>query len=64
VAGSGSTLVAAIEMNRKAYGFEIKKKFHHDATKWINETIQTKEDMKKYGFNKSQLEKIQPTLFT
>ncbi len=40
------------------------KKFHHDATKWINETIQTKEDMKKYGFNKSQLEKIQPTLFT
>jgi site-specific DNA-methyltransferase (adenine-specific) len=64
VAGSGSTLVAAIEMNRKAYGFEIKKNFFTDATKWINETIQTKEDMKKYGFNKTQLEKVQPTLFS
>jgi site-specific DNA-methyltransferase (adenine-specific) len=63
VAGSGSSLVAAIELNRKAYGFEIKKKFHMDATKWINQTIQTKEDIKKYGFNKSELEKIQPTLW-
>jgi site-specific DNA-methyltransferase (adenine-specific) len=64
VAGSGSTLVAAIELNRKAYGFEIKKKFHMDATKWIKEVIQTKDDVKKYGFNKTQLEKVQPTLFS
>lgn len=64
VAGSGSSLVAAIEMNRKAYGFEIKKKFHMDATKWIQEAIQTREDIKKYGFAKTQLEKIQPTLFS
>jgi site-specific DNA-methyltransferase (adenine-specific) len=63
VAGSGSTLIAAFEMNRNAYGFEIKKNFHRDATKWINEVKQRKEDMKKYGFNKSDLEKIQPTLF-
>lgn len=63
VAGSGSSLVAAIELNRKAYGFEIKKKFHMDAKKWIDATIQTKEDIKKYGFNKSELEKIQPTLW-
>lgn len=64
VAGSGSSLVAAIELGRKAYGFEIKKKFHMDATKWINEAIQTREDIKKYGFAKTQLEKIQPTLFS
>lgn len=64
VAGSGSSLVAAIEMGRKAYGFEIKKKFHMDATKWIKEAIQTREDIKKYGFAKTQLEKIQPTLFS
>lgn len=64
VAGSGSSLVAALELNRKAYGFEIKKKFHMDATKWIKDTIQTIEDVKKYGFNKTQLEKIQPTLFS
>ncbi len=63
VAGSGSSLVAALELNRRAYGFEIKKRFHMDATKWINTTIQTKEDIKKYGFNKSELEKIQPTLW-
>lgn len=64
VAGSGSSLVAAIEMGRKAYGFEIKKKFHMDATKWIKEAIQTREDIKTYGFAKTQLEKIQPTLFS
>jgi hypothetical protein len=34
-----------------------------DATKWINDVKQRKEDIKKYGFNKSDLEKIQPTLF-
>ena len=62
-AGSGSSLIAALELNRKTYGFEIKKKFHHDATKWINDTLQTKKDMLEYGFNKSELEKIQPTLF-
>lgn len=64
VAGSGSSLVAAIELNRKAYGFEIKKKFYTDATKWINETIQRKKDMQDFGFNKTDLEKFQPTLFS
>lgn len=64
VAGSGSSLVAALELNRKAYGFEIKKKFHLDAIKWINETIQRKKDIQEYGFNKTDLEKIQPTLFS
>ena len=27
-AGSGSTVVAALELNRKAYAFEIKKDFY------------------------------------
>lgn len=63
VAGSGSSLVAAIELGRKAYGFEIKKKFYTDAKKWIGEAIQTREDIVKYGFAKTKLEKIQPTLF-
>jgi site-specific DNA-methyltransferase (adenine-specific) len=35
VAGSGSSLVAAIHSSRKAYGFEIKKNFYADAKKWI-----------------------------
>lgn len=64
VAGSGSSLVAAIELNRKAYGFEIKKKFHMEGTKWINETIQRKKDIEAFGFAKTHLEKINPTLFS
>ena len=38
VAGSGSTLIAAIESNRKAYGFEIKKDFYAKAAEWIKRT--------------------------
>lgn len=64
VAGSGSTLVAAIELKRKAYGFEIKKDFHMAGTKWINETIQLMKDIKDHGFNKTEMEKTQPTLFS
>lgn len=63
-AGSGSTLVAAIESNRKAYGFEIKKDFYNSAKKWIDDSYTIIEDVKNYGFAKSKLEKIQPTLFS
>jgi site-specific DNA-methyltransferase (adenine-specific) len=63
VAGSGSSLVAAIEMDRKAFGFEIKKPFFREASKWINETKQVKEDIAKYGFAKTALAKENPTLF-
>ena len=31
VAGSGSTLQAAYELNRKAYGFEVSRKFYNEA---------------------------------
>lgn len=42
VAGSGSTLLAAIQTNRKAYGFEIKKDFYKLAKENILKNIQKK----------------------
>lgn len=38
VAGSGSTLIAAYDLERNSYGFEIKKEYYDLATKWIAET--------------------------
>jgi site-specific DNA-methyltransferase (adenine-specific) len=39
VAGSASTLIAAIRCDRSAYGFEIKKNFYGDASKWIEKEL-------------------------
>lgn len=36
-AGSGTTLLAAADLNRKAYGFEIKKNYYAEAVKLIEE---------------------------
>jgi len=63
VAGSGSSIVAALELNRKAYGFEIKKNFFKDANEWIETTRQKQKDLKEHGYCKSELEKEQPVLF-
>ena len=63
VAGSGTTLIAAIELDRKAYGFEIKKPYYKDAKNLIDETIQRKNDIEKYGFAKTEINKINPVLF-
>jgi len=41
VAGSGTTLLAAIELDRQAYGFEIKKNFYKDAKEITFKNIQT-----------------------
>lgn len=64
VAGSGSTLIAAERLGRKAYGFEIKKDFWTKANAWLNEERQAREDIKNFGFAKSKIEKDQPTLWT
>lgn len=41
-AGSGSTLLAAVQCDRKAYGFEIKKNFFKDANEKVFNCIQKK----------------------
>lgn len=63
VAGSGSTLIAAENLNRKAYGFEIKKNFFNLADKWIKENKQSREEIKELGYSKTALSKINPILF-
>lgn len=63
VAGSGSTLVAAIETKRRGYGFEIKKPFYKDAKAWI-ETVQLRErEIDQYGWAKTEVSRLQPVLF-
>ena len=50
-AGSGSSLIAAINKNRKAYGFEIKKDFYEQAKDWIEFNLKCKNEIKENGFS-------------
>jgi site-specific DNA-methyltransferase (adenine-specific) len=63
VAGSGTTILAALDLDRKAFGFEIKKEYYEKAKKLIDTIKEKKEDLNKYGYAKRELEKIQPILF-
>ena len=50
LAGSGSSLIAANNLNRKAYGFEIKKDFHKQAKAWIKKNKTVNDEIKERGF--------------
>lgn len=63
VAGSGSTLIVAERLGRKAYGFEIKKDFFTKANAWLDEEKLMKKEIAELGFAKSKLNKINPTLW-
>lgn len=63
VAGSGSTVVAAIESKRAAYAFEIKKPFFKDAKAWIESVKLREEEIDQFGFARTEVRRIQPTLF-
>jgi site-specific DNA-methyltransferase (adenine-specific) len=64
-AGSGSTIVSAIQTKRKGYGFEIKKEFHSSANEWIKKIIQRERDIDEFGFAKNEIENIEGSnLFT
>jgi site-specific DNA-methyltransferase (adenine-specific) len=63
-AGSGSSLVAALELERQAYGFEIEKSFFKDAEKWVNVVRQRKIDIEKYGYAKTEIDNKSLNLFS
>ena len=63
VAGSGSTLIAAENTGRKAYGFEIKKPFYRDAKAWIERNRIERNEIKELGYAKSEISKVHPILF-
>ena len=62
-AGSGTTLLAAINLKRKAYGFEIKKNFFSEAEKLINDNELKVKEIAELGYAKTELSKINPVLF-
>ena len=61
LAGSGSTLISAHNLNRKAYGFEIKKDYYNQAKAWIDKCVTIKDEIREYGFAKSHDD--HPSLF-
>lgn len=63
VAGSGSTLIAAENLGRKAHGFEIKKNFYKLAVKWIEENKTRRDEIKTIGYSRTELSKEHPILF-
>ena len=63
VAGSASTLIAAQNMSRKYYGFEIKKEFHMKGTKWLKQNELRLKEIETIGFAKTEIEKEYPSLF-
>lgn len=62
VAGSASSIIAALNTNRSGYGFEIKKDFYKEASRILNDKILALEEIKKYGFPKTEMNKIHPVL--
>lgn len=62
VAGSGTTLLAAIECERKTFGFEIKKNFYKEAINLIESALTKKDEIEKFGYAKTELRKVQHIL--
>jgi len=63
VAGSGTTILAAINTGRSGIGFEIKKPFYNEALKLIESRLLQLKEIKEFGFAKTEAEKMHPTLF-
>jgi site-specific DNA-methyltransferase (adenine-specific) len=62
-AGSGSTLLAAQNTNRKSFGFEIKKDFFKEATRLLNANKLNADEIEEFGYARTQLSALSPVLF-
>lgn len=63
VAGSGTTILAALNTGRSGYGFEIKKNFYKAASSLLAERKRDLEEIKTFGWAKTAASKIHPILF-
>ncbi|HUT43011.1 MAG TPA: site-specific DNA-methyltransferase [Desulfobacterales bacterium] len=60
VAGSGSTIIAAENLNRKAYGFEIEKGVYQKAKEWIDYNRKVRKEIKETFFSQTLIDKVNP----
>ena len=63
VAGSGTSIIAAINTGRHGYGFEIKKPFYNDARRALDEWATAQDEIRQFGFAKTLIGKHNPSLF-
>ena len=62
-AGSGSTLLAAMNCGRRSYGFEIKKDFYRPALALLEARKIEIDEVSRFGFSPTAMGKVHPTLF-
>lgn len=62
-AGSGSTLIAAAQSGRSAYGFEIDRELYAKGRRWVDEKLLEHQEIKEFGFPRTKFAKRHPILF-